>query len=94
MTESVEYKTILTCFDKIVTALKSDPVPISNELVSANLISPVDCPQIDAQKLAQLLLDKIKLAPKRYYDVVRIFSRHDWLGDIVEILQAEQSKYL
>ena len=85
MSTSVEYKTTLACFDKLVTALKSDPVTVSNELLSENLIPPLDGP-VSAQKLAQLLLGKIKVTPKRYYDVINVFSRHDWLKDIVEIL--------
>ena len=89
MSTSVEYKTTLACFDRLVTALKSDPVTVSNELASKNLIPPLDGPAISAQKLAQLLLCKIKVTPKRYYDVIDVFSRHDWLKDIVEILQSE-----
>ena len=87
-----EYKTVLSCFDKLVTALKLDPLAVSNELVAESLIPPVDGPA-DAQRLAQLLLERIQLSPKRYYDVIRIFSRHKWLEDIVDILQKEQSMY-
>ena len=90
MAESLEYKTVLSCFDKLVTALKLDPLTVANELVAEGLIPPVDG-SVDAQKLAQLLRDKIKLTPKRYYDVIKVFSRHEWLGDIVDILQEEHS---
>ena len=90
MAGSSEYKTFLSCFDKLVTALKQDPQAVSNELVAESLIPPADG-SIDAQKVAQLLLEKIKLSPKRYYDVVKVFSRHEWLGDIVDILQEEHS---
>ena len=73
-----------------MTALKSDPVTISNELVSENLIPPLDG-QVSAQKLAELLLRRIEVTSGRYHDVIRIFSRHDWLKDIVEILQLERN---
>ena len=73
-----------------MTALKSDPLTLSNELVSENLIPPLDG-QVSAQKLAELLLRKIEVTPKRYYDVINVFSRHDWLKDIVEILQLESN---
>ena len=86
MAESLEYKTVLWCFDKLVTALKLDPLAVSNELVSEGLIPPVDG-TVKAQELAQLLRDAIKLSSKRYYDVIKVFSRHEWLGDMVEILQ-------
>ena len=45
-----------------MTALKLDPLAVSNELVAERLIPPV-AGAVDAQKLAQLLLDKIKLTP-------------------------------
>ena len=92
MAESLEYKTVLSCFDKLVTALKLDPLAVSNELVAESLIPPVDG-SVDAQKLAQLLLDKIQLSPRRYYDVVKVFSRHEWLRDVVDILQEEHGMW-
>ena len=87
MAESLEYKTVLSCFDKLVTALKrQDPLAVSNELAAESLIPP-EGESVDAQKLAKLLLERIKLSPTRYYDVVSVFSGHSWLGDIVDILQ-------
>ena len=90
MAESLEYKTVVSCFDKLVTALKLDPLAVSNELVAEGLIPPVDG-SVDAQKLAQLLLERIRLSSKRYYDVIKVCCRHEWLGDIVDILQEEHS---
>ena len=90
MAESLEYKTVQTCFNKLVTALKQDPQTVANDLVARSLIPPVDGSK-DAQKLAQLLLERIELSPKRYYDVVKVLSQHDWLVDIVDILQEEHS---
>ena len=90
MAESSEHKAAISCFDKLVTALKLDPLVVSNELVAEGLIPPVDG-AVGAQKLAQLLLDRIQLSPKRYYEVTKVFSRHEWLGDIVDILQKEHS---
>ena len=66
------------------------PLAVSNELVSKSLI-PAFSGSIDAQKLAEHLLEKIQLSPKRYYDVIKVFSRHEWLEDIVGILQTEHS---
>ena len=86
--DMAEYKTVLSCFDKLVTALKLDPLAVSNELVAEGLIPPGDG-EADAQKLAQLLLRRIQLSPKRYYDVIKVLSRHEWLGDIVDTLQEE-----
>ena len=92
MAESLEYKTVLSCFDKLVTALKLDPLAVSNELVAEGLIPPASG-AVDAQKLAQLLLERVKLSPRRYYDVIKVFSRHEWLGDIVDILQKEHGMW-
>lgn len=91
MVDSVEYKTALKCFDRLVIALRQDPVTISNAFVSNLLIPPVDG-HADAQRLAQLLLEKIKLVPSRYHDIVRIISGYEWLKDIVDIIQTEHSK--
>ena len=86
MTDSIEYKTLRACFDKLVLALKLDPVPISNELAAAGLIPPPDG-NIEAQQLTQHILDIVKVEPSRYDDVFMVLSRHVWLQDISGILQ-------
>ena len=91
MSESLEYKTLLACYDKLVTALKSDPLGIATELIAVDLIPPLDVKKTDAQELARLLLNKVELVPERYHDIVEAFSRHRWLKDIVTILQTEHS---
>ena len=88
MSESVEYKTLLACFSRLVLALKSDPVTISNELVETSLFPPPDG-QIEAQQLAQRILDVVKVEAARYDDVMKILSKHDWLKDIVGILHGK-----
>ena len=93
MTDSMQYKTLRACFHKLVLALKADPVAISNELVAAGLIPPPDG-QIEAQQLAQRILDVVKVVPARYDDVLTVLSKHDWLKDIVEILQTTRSEIL
>ena len=85
MSDSVAHKTLLACFDKLVLALRADPVTISNELAAAGLIPPPDG-QIEAQQLVQRILDIVKVEPARYDDIVKVFSKHDWLKDIVWIL--------
>ena len=92
MADSLEYKTVLSCFAQLVTALKLDPLTVSNELVAEGLIPPMDG-AVDAQKLAQLLRDLIQLSPKHYYDVIKVFSGHEWLGVMVEILQEKHSMF-
>ena len=86
MSESVEYRTLLACFSRLVLALKADPVTISNELVDISLFPPRDG-QIEAQQLAQRMLDIVKVEAARYDDVIKVLSKHDWLKDIVGILE-------
>ena len=89
MADSVQYKTILTCFPKLRAALNQGTITVANELLAEGLISPstVDVEHnINAQKLATLLLEKVEVAPKRYYRIVELLSKHEWLADIVEAL--------
>ena len=93
MTDSIEYRTLLASFDKLVIALRQDPESISNELVSAGLI-PLPDDKTDAQQLTRRILDFVKVEPSRYKDVLNVFSRHDWLKDIVGILRTTYCKIL
>ena len=86
MAESVEYKTMIACFDNLVTALKSDPQSISNQLVAKTLIPPTD-DQPDARTMALRLLEKIQLSPDRFNVVLKVFTRNVWMKEIVTILR-------
>ena len=88
MSDSTAHKTLLACFDKLVLALRADPVTISNELAAAGLIPPPDG-QIEAQQLAERIRDIVKVEPARYDDIVKVLSKHDWLKDIVGILHSK-----
>ena len=92
MSDSIAYKTLLACFDKLVLALKLDPVTISNELVAANLFPPPDG-NVEAQQLAQRILDIVKVEPARYDDVMKVLSKHNWLRDIGQILETAYSEW-
>ena len=92
MAESVEYKALLECFDSLVTALKFDPASLSDELATKGLVSPGEVTQQrtcaeQARELASRILDRVKLAPNRYHDVVKILSGHLWMEDFVRILE-------
>jgi hypothetical protein len=58
--ENLEYKTLLACFDKLVIAFDQSPLTISNELVAKGLFPPQNG-QIDGQRLAKLVTDKVLL---------------------------------
>ena len=91
MAESLEYRALLECFDSLVIALKSDPKSIADGLAAKSLISPREISYQrtnaeQARELADSILDRVKLAPDRYHDVVRILSRQQWMEDFVKIL--------
>ena len=89
MSESAQYKSLLACFDKLVVALKQDPVTVWNGLAALYLIPPPDVQLpggFEAQVLARRILNIVKVEPTRYDDVMKVLSKHDWLRDIVKIL--------
>ena len=99
MAESLEYKALLSCFDHLVTALKFDPASLSVELAAKGLVPPGEFSYLrtnsdQARELAGYILDRVKLAPNRYHDVLEVLSRHQWLQDFVKILQAEHGNII
>lgn len=93
MTDSIQCKALLACFDKLVLALKADPLTIWNELAAKGLFPPPDG-QIEAQQLARRVLDVVKVEPSRYDVVLNILSKYDWMKDIIEILQTTFGKLI
>ena len=98
MGESLEHKTICECFGSLVTAFKDDPITIADDLVAVALIPPLEDvahqkPSELARRLAEYIRNKVLLAPSRYEDVVRVLSKHQWLGDIVRILKRTYGKF-
>lgn len=91
MTDSIQCKALSACFDKLVLALKADPLTIWNELAAKGLFPPPDG-QIEAQQLARRILDVVKVEPTRYDVVLNILSKYDWLKDITKILQTTFGK--
>lgn len=92
MAESFVYKVLLECLDRLVTALKFDPASISDELASKGLVPPGEVTRQrtnaeQARELAGRILDRVKLAPSRYHDVVKLLSRHLRMEDFTNILQ-------
>ena len=100
MSESLEYRTLLECLSSLVTALKSDPATIADDLVSRGLIPPKDVAEsttanVDqARQLARVILDRVSLVPSRYNDVVSVLCKHQWLEDVVDIIQTTYSEFL
>ena len=93
MAESFQYKALLECYDSLVTALKLDPASLADALATKGLVPPgkiTNQPGTEADQarvLAGCILDRVKLVPSRYYDVVDIMSKYQWMEDFVRILK-------
>ena len=88
--ESKEYKTILRCFNKLVIALKLDPMTILNDLATEDLL-PLDT-QADAQKLAIAISGLVTIDKSNYDRVLKVLSNYDWLKQIVALLKSTYGK--
>ena len=87
------YKTLIRCHDKLVMALSTDILTISEVLVanefvpaelSGKMVIPSSTPQEKAIILVNAVIDKIKIAPKRFQELMKIFSEHTCTKDIAE----------
>ena len=95
--EGAEYRAVLACSDKLVIAISQDPLTISETLMAKGFISPVihdkmllptSIPRKKATVLVTALREKIEVAPKRFHELMKIFSKLTWTKDIAEILQS------
>ena len=100
MSESLEYRTLLECLSSLVTALKLDPASIADELAARGLVPPLkDMAEQktnveQARQLAGIILDRVSLVPSRYNDIMSVLSKHQWLEDIVNIIQTTFREFL
>ena len=92
-----EYKAIINCHDKLVAAISADPLGIAGTLLAKSFIPPhveermrlADKTDRDkATILVEAIRDKIKIAPKRIDELIRILSEQEWTKDIKKILQS------
>ena len=90
-------KAIVRCHDKLVTALSNDILTISGILIanefipaetSSKMLLPNLTPQEKATFLVNALTGKIKIAPKRFNDLIKIFSEQHCTKDIVKSLSS------
>ena len=93
---NVAHMAILSSFDKLVTALAADPLSIAASLLAKGFISSEVysemllhsyTSQVKAGVLAMKVKDTISIAPKRFHELIQVFSEQLWMKDIVEILQ-------
>ena len=97
MSDSIEYKTLARCRDKLVTSFKLDPLVIADNLVAKDLVPPtLASPTTERATLARKLIDcvfsKVEISRNHYDTFIAVISQHGWLKDIVEILASTHSK--
>ena len=94
------YKAIIRCHDKLVIALSNDILTISGVLVakefipaelSSKMLLPILTPQEKATMLVIAITEKIKLAPDRFQELIKIFSEQTSTKDIVTNLSSHAS---
>ena len=95
------YKAMIRCHDKLVTAISPDVITISGILlakefipseISSKMLLPNFTPQEKATILVNAVTDKIKIAPKRFDDLIKTFSEQNCTKDIVLSLSSHVSR--
>ena len=97
--ENKESLTILTYQDKLINAISADTLNITGVLrehdfisdeVSGKILRPSSIPQDKASIiLVDAVREKIKTAPKRFPELIRLFSAEASTKDIAEMLQSD-----
>ena len=92
---TAEYKAVLSCHDKLVTAFSNDPIRISGVLLANGIVSedtnakmllPSATPQEKATILINNVRKVIKSNPRNFFKFMGILSGEPWTTDIVDIL--------
>ena len=101
--ENKESQTILTCQVQLIDAIAADTLSVAVALqeqefisdeVSGKILRPSSNPEEKATILINAVREKIKTAPKRFPELMRVLSEQASTKDIVEMLQrAYQSKF-
>ena len=104
--ENNESLTILTYQDKLINAISADTLNVTDVLREHDFISDevsgkILCPSSTAQEKATILVnavkEKIKTAPKRFPELLRVLSEQMSTKDVAEMLQSayqDKSKFL
>ena len=103
--ENKESLTILTYQDQLINAISADTLGIAGALrecefvsdeVSGKILRPSSTPQEKATILVSAVREKIKTAPKRFPELMRVFSEQVLTKNIAEMLQSayqDRSKF-
>ena len=94
---NAEQKTMTKCYIQLVTALSLDILNISGHLlakefitedVHAKMLNKATTESEKAHILATSLKDKIKVAPQRFDELLKLFSEQSSTKEILKILQS------
>ena len=97
MNQTAEYKTLLACRDRLVTALSNDLISISGKLLANGIISegtyaqillPSSTPQEKATVLVNSIQGAIENNPRSFFKFVSILSGETWNSSITDILHS------
>ena len=107
VSENKESRIILTYQDKVINATSADIFSIAGVLrehefisdqVSIKILRPSSTPQEKATILVNAIREKIKTDPKKFPELMRVFSEQLSTKDIAEMLQSayqlDKSKFL
>ena len=101
--ENKESQTILTCQVQLIDAIAADTLSVAVALqeqefisdeVSGKILRPSSSPQEKATILVNAVRKKIKTAPKRFPELMRVFSEQASTKNIAEMLQKHLNIYI
>jgi hypothetical protein len=101
MSDSVEYRTLSRCRDKLVTAFKLDAGTIADTFVARSLISPAIASDVNelttseqkARRLVDCVFGQVQISHTQYDSFMSVFSQLDWLKDLVSKLNSTHGKH-
>ena len=106
VSENKESRIILIYQDKLINAISADTLNIAGVLqeyefisdeVSVKILCPSSTPQEKITILVRAIREKIKTAPKRFPELIRVFSEQISTKDIAEMMQSayqDKSKFV
>ena len=99
--DSVEYKTLIGCVNKLTIAFKSSLTSIANDLLSNGFIPPEVHDKVTemasglsddlkATKLVKCVTDQVRMCPGRYYDFMALpVLKEQWLSSLKNAIITE-----
>lgn len=93
----VEYISLLSCEEELVSEISADPLAVSSRLVIEGLIPPSLQPseplsskekkKQKARELVQVVTNKVKTFPRKFNVFVSILGEFTWLQDLAQLVR-------